>query len=230
MHMLNWSHNDPSWLCNSLPSWMGVLGLHHAIMPSWDQEVAMTLIPIPRTLDIYGHGKLKPRWPMFTMAFILSLPSCVSCGFYMLWWDQGAMGLNPILIPQNLDIYVHEIEVTMADGGYVIHCVICLSHGALTCMMRSRGHGFKSNSNSMKLRYISMGYESQATQWPWLFCSMYLVLFIGICHASTCHKEGAWGFVMFDGWVDLGRFYPLYTKVGENILWLQMDFFRLQEN
>jgi hypothetical protein len=73
------------------------------------------------------------------------------------------MGLNPILIPQNLDLYVHEIEVTMADGGYVIHCVICLSHGALTCMMRSKGHGFKSNSNSMKLRYISMGYESQAT-------------------------------------------------------------------
>jgi len=51
------------------------------------------------------------------------------------------MGLNPILIPLNLDLYVHEIEVTMADGGYGIHCVNCLSHGALTCMMRSRAMG-----------------------------------------------------------------------------------------
>jgi hypothetical protein len=108
------------------------------------------------------------------------------------------MGLNPILIPQNLDLYVHEIEVTMADGGYVIHCVICLSHGALTCMMRSRGHGFKSNSNSMKLRYISMGYESQATMTLVILFNVSCVI-IGICHASTCHNEGAWGFVMFDG-------------------------------
>lgn len=191
-------------------------------MSSWDQKAAMTLIPIPRTLDIYGHGKLKPQWPMITMAFILSLPSWVSWGFYMLWWDQGAMGLNPILIPQNLDIYVHEIEVTMGDGGYGIDCVICLSHGALTCMMRSRGHGFKSNSNSMKLRYISMGCESEATMTLVISFNMSCVV-IGICDTSTCHEEGAWGFFMFDGSVDLEGFIH-YTKVRKNILWLQMDF------
>ncbi len=178
-------------------------------MPSWDQEAAMTLIPIPRTLDIYGHGKLKPQWPMITMAFILSLPSWVSWGFYMLWWDQGAMGLNPILIPWNLDLYVHEIEVTMADGGYGIHCVICLSHRALTCMMRSRGHGFKSNSNSMKLRYISMGL------WEWSHNDLaYFVQCVLCCHKYlSCFnmpRGGSMGFCHVWWMSGLGRFYPLY--------------------
>jgi hypothetical protein len=50
----------------------------------------------------------------------------------------------------------------------------------------------------MKLRYISMGCESEATMTLVILFNVSCVV-IGICHTSTCHEEGAWGFVMFDG-------------------------------
>ncbi len=217
--MLNWSYNDPSWLCNSLPSWMGVLGLQHAIMRSRSGH------------DINSNSKdLRYLWSWEIEATMTNDHH----GIHFVITIMGVMGLLYVVMRSRGHGAKSNSNSTKFrslcswdwshNGRWWLWHSLChlLTHGTLTCMMRSRGHGFKSNSNAMKLRYISMGCESETTMTLVISFNVSCVV-IGLCHASTCHEEGAWGFVMFDGWVDLEGFIH-YTKVGENILWLQMDF------
>lgn len=217
MHMLNWSHNDPSWLCNSLPSWMGVLGLQHAIVRSRSSH------------DINSNSKdLRYLWSWEIEATMAH----DHYGIHLVITIMGVMGLLYVVMRSR----GHGAKSNSNSMEFRSLCSWDWSHNGRWWLWHSlcqlfipwsfdmhdeiKGHGFKSNSNSMNLD-MSLWAVRVKPQWPWLFCAMCVV--IGICHASTCHEEGAWGFVMFDGWVDLEGFIH-YTKVRKDILWSQTDF------